>query len=167
MVGPTAPSSSTWTSRPGGTWRFAGNGMVFAGEYREVAPPERLVQTFTRAGFPGGHVETMTFEDLGERTRFTMTMLFDTTGDRDNVLTYGGGGRNERDVHPPRLAAREGRCSLNLAVGLSQPCVAHRAGLRNCATGWNGTQVGSPRNLLFLLGGLTLLQAPALDRHSR
>ena len=82
--------------RPGGTWRFAGNGMVFAGEYREVVPPERLVQTFTRAGFPGGHVETMTFDDLGERTRFTMTMLFDTTEDRDNVLTYGGeAGMNE------------------------------------------------------------------------
>jgi uncharacterized protein YndB with AHSA1/START domain len=82
--------------RPGGSWRFTGNGMVFAGEYREVAPPERLVQTFTRAGFPGGHLETMTFEDLGEQTRFTMTMLFDTTEDRDNVLTYGGeAGMNE------------------------------------------------------------------------
>ena len=47
--------------RPGGTYRFnTGHGVV-EGEFREVDPPERLVQTFMN------HLQTLEFEDLGER----------------------------------------------------------------------------------------------------
>ena len=46
--GATAPSSRRWTSAPGGTWRFRTAYGVVEGEYREVEPPERLVQTFQK-----------------------------------------------------------------------------------------------------------------------
>jgi uncharacterized protein YndB with AHSA1/START domain len=81
--------------RPGGTWRFVfrdsdGTETAFHGTYREVAPPERIVQTFEREGMPG-HVslETVTFEDLGGRTRVTTTSLFETTSERDGMLASG------------------------------------------------------------------------------
>lgn len=81
--------------RPGGQWRFVqheadGREYAFRGAYREVTPPERLVQTFEWEGMPG-HVaiETVSFEDLGERTRMTTTSLFHTTDERDGMLASG------------------------------------------------------------------------------
>jgi uncharacterized protein YndB with AHSA1/START domain len=81
--------------RPGGQWRFVqhdsdGREYAFRGTYREVTPPERLVQTFEWEGMPG-HVaiESVTFEDLGERTRITTTTLFHTTEERDDMLASG------------------------------------------------------------------------------
>ena len=70
--------------RPGGRWRFnTGYGAV-EGEYREVVPPARLVQTFQN------HLQTLEFEDLGgERTRLTQTMLFETSEERDTTMQYG------------------------------------------------------------------------------
>jgi len=60
--------------RPGGTWRFVqrepdGTELAFFGEYREVSPPERLVNTFEFEPMPG-HVivDTATFEDLDGRS---------------------------------------------------------------------------------------------------
>lgn len=35
------------------------------------------------------HVETITFEDLGDRTRLTHTSLLDTTEQRDNIVASG------------------------------------------------------------------------------
>jgi uncharacterized protein YndB with AHSA1/START domain len=81
--------------RPGGRWRFVarypnGYEAAFHGTYREVTPPERLVQTFEMEARPGRvHTETAQFEDLGERTRLTLTMRFETTEDRDTVLNSG------------------------------------------------------------------------------
>jgi len=81
--------------RPGGAWRFvirdsdgAENG--FRGTYREVSPPERIVQTFEWEGMPG-HVlvETVTLEDLGGRTKMTNISLFHTTEERDGMLASG------------------------------------------------------------------------------
>jgi uncharacterized protein YndB with AHSA1/START domain len=81
--------------RPGGTWRFVshdpdGVEYAFRGIYREIVPPERLVQTFEWEGSPG-HVivETVTFEDLGEHTKLTVTSLFHTTEERDGMLASG------------------------------------------------------------------------------
>jgi len=53
------------------------------GEFREVEPPERLVQTFQN------HLQTLEFEDLGEQTKLTQTMHFDTTEQRDTTMQYG------------------------------------------------------------------------------
>ncbi len=69
--------------RPGGRWRFRTAFGVVEGEYREVEPPARLVQTFQN------HLQTLEFEELGERTRLTQTMSFATTEERDTTLQYG------------------------------------------------------------------------------
>ncbi len=81
--------------RPGGAWRFVHRGrdgeeVGFRGTYREVTPPERIVQTFEWEGMPGHVVvETATFEDLGGRTKVTATSLFHTTEERDGMLDSG------------------------------------------------------------------------------
>jgi uncharacterized protein YndB with AHSA1/START domain len=69
--------------RPGGTYRFRTAWGVVEGEFREVEPPERLVQTFQN------HVQTLEFEDLGEQTKLTQTMRFETTEERDTTMQYG------------------------------------------------------------------------------
>ena len=69
--------------RPGGKWRFNAAYGVVEGEFREVDPPERLVQTFQN------HLQTLEFEDLGEQTRLTQTMRFATTEERDTTMQYG------------------------------------------------------------------------------
>ncbi|MGH3051174.1 MAG: SRPBCC domain-containing protein [Gaiellaceae bacterium] len=70
--------------RPGGTWRFrVANGYAVEGEFREVEPPARLVQTFMN------HLQTLVFEDLGEQTKLTQTMRFETTEQRDMSMQYG------------------------------------------------------------------------------
>ena len=86
----------------GGHWRFVEHGPDgvngFEGRYREVKPPERVVQTFEWDGMPG-HViiETATLEDLGDgRTRLVNISLFHTTDERDGFLQSGmEGGMNE------------------------------------------------------------------------
>jgi uncharacterized protein YndB with AHSA1/START domain len=81
--------------RPGGAWRFVGRDpdgseTAFRGTYREVTPPERIVQTFEWEGMPGHVVvETATFEDLGGRTRVTAHSLFHTSEERDGMLDSG------------------------------------------------------------------------------
>lgn len=69
--------------RPGGTYRFRTPHGVVEGEFREVSPPARLVQTFQN------HLQTLVFEDLGERTKLTQTMRFETTEQRDMAMQYG------------------------------------------------------------------------------
>src|SRR2546423_1226122 len=69
--------------RPGGTYRFQTAYGPIEGEFREVEPPERLVQTFQN------HLQTLEFEDLGEQTKLTQTMHFDSTEERDTTMQYG------------------------------------------------------------------------------
>lgn len=67
--------------RPGGGWhrrmRWGDNGIISKwGEYREVLAPERLVFTYITQ-YADGSVDpetlvTVTFEDLGGRTRLTL-----------------------------------------------------------------------------------------------
>ena len=67
---------------PGGRWRFvehAAEGVFgFEGEFREVDPPGRVVQTFAWDGMPGHLiVNTTTLESLeGGRTRLVTVSLF-------------------------------------------------------------------------------------------
>jgi uncharacterized protein YndB with AHSA1/START domain len=82
--------------RPGGRWRFVirndsdGRKNGFGGTYREVSGPERIVQTFEWDGTPGHVVvETVTFEDLGERTKVRTRSLFHTTEERDGMVASG------------------------------------------------------------------------------
>jgi uncharacterized protein YndB with AHSA1/START domain len=74
------PLSCEMDVRPGGAWRRrmrAPDGTVITkwGVYREVTPPERLVFTYRteRAGIIDSEtLVTVTFADLGTRTRLTL-----------------------------------------------------------------------------------------------
>jgi uncharacterized protein YndB with AHSA1/START domain len=79
--------------RPGGLYRYlwrgpAGETMGMRGEYREVVEPERIVNTerFDESWYPGGAVGTAVFEQRGESTLLTTTVLYDTKEARDGVL---------------------------------------------------------------------------------
>ena len=99
--------------RTGGDWRFVvrnedGSETAFRGTYREVSPPERIVQTFEWEGMPG-HVcvETAVFEDLGDRTKVTTTSAFHTPEERDGMLASGmERGLNETYARLDELLAR-------------------------------------------------------------
>ncbi len=69
--------------RAGGSYRFRTSFGVVAGEFHEVEPPARLVQTFMN------HLQTLEFEDLGEQTKLTQTMRFESTEERDTTMNYG------------------------------------------------------------------------------
>jgi uncharacterized protein YndB with AHSA1/START domain len=99
----------------GGSWRFVsrnsdGSETGFRGTYREVTPPERIVQTFEWEGMPGHvSVETAVFEDLGERTKVTSTSVFHTTEERDGMLGSGmESGLNETYARLDELLASPG-----------------------------------------------------------
>ena len=58
--------------------------------YREIEPPERIVQTFEFEGMPGhGSVETATLEDLDGKTKLTVTCLYQSVEDRDGHYNSG------------------------------------------------------------------------------
>jgi uncharacterized protein YndB with AHSA1/START domain len=81
--------------KPGGTWRIVqrdedGNEYAFHGEYREVTPPERLVNTFIFEGYPDVEViETYEFEDIDGKTRIVSTSVFPTQEALDGMVQSG------------------------------------------------------------------------------
>jgi uncharacterized protein YndB with AHSA1/START domain len=97
----------------GGRWCFLmrdadGGETRFSGTYREVTPPERIVQTFEWSGMPGHvSVETATLEDLGEQTRVVSVSVFHLTEERDGMLDSGmEGGMNETYERLDEVLAR-------------------------------------------------------------
>ncbi|MEJ0012674.1 MAG: SRPBCC family protein [Bauldia sp.] len=82
--------------RPGGGWRFVhtapdGRSIVFHGEYRDVQPPKCIVQTFGVEGMYDGRfiVETMTLEEVGDRTHYRVVSHFESLADRDGMIASG------------------------------------------------------------------------------
>lgn len=81
--------------RPGGTWRFvqrglSGNEYAFSGEFREIVPNQRIVQTFEYDGAPGeGSVETLTFHGDDQGTTIRMHSVFPTRAARDAMVAAG------------------------------------------------------------------------------
>jgi uncharacterized protein YndB with AHSA1/START domain len=83
--------------RVGGRWRYAlvtpeGYEVGFHGEYSEIVPNERLVNTeiFEGAAEAGAATVTCTFEDLGDgRSRLSMLSEFGSKEIRDMVLGSG------------------------------------------------------------------------------
>ncbi len=83
--------------RVGGQWRYvlvadAGYEVAFHGEYHEIVPNEKLVNTEIFEGAPeaGAAVVTCTFEDLGDgRTRLHMLTSVDTKQVRDMIIGTG------------------------------------------------------------------------------
>jgi uncharacterized protein YndB with AHSA1/START domain len=81
-------------ARTGGSYRYIhsdDNGeYAFHGVFHEVRPVDRIVQTFTYEGEPDGvSLETMTFEDLGGRTRLVAKSICDSIEERDAVIASG------------------------------------------------------------------------------
>jgi uncharacterized protein YndB with AHSA1/START domain len=81
--------------RPGGSWRYVmvtpdGTEVAFHGEYREVVPGERIVQTEIYDPFPdAAAVDTLEFEDLDGRTRVTMLVQHQLKEHRDAHVESG------------------------------------------------------------------------------
>ena len=91
--------------RPGGRWRFRTEYGAVEGEFHEVDPPAKLVQTFQN------HLQTLVFEELGDQTKLTQTMRFATTEERDTTMQYGveegaKSGFSRVDAVLQKLAAR-------------------------------------------------------------
>jgi uncharacterized protein YndB with AHSA1/START domain len=80
--------------RRGGAWRFVwrradGSEMEMRGEYREVAPPERLVSTESWGGDWPETLNTLLLSEEDGRTTVTQTMLFPSREARDAALATG------------------------------------------------------------------------------
>ena len=82
--------------RVGGSYRFVhreadGSENGFRGEFREIVPPKRIVQTFEWEGMPG-HIMTdhLEFEDLGGgRTRITNRSVSSNKDDLQGMIDSG------------------------------------------------------------------------------
>jgi uncharacterized protein YndB with AHSA1/START domain len=82
--------------RPGGTWRYImhgpdGRDWSNRQTYQEVVRPERLVYLHGEDvdDDPGAFHVTITFDDLGGRTRVTQRMVFRTKAQREGVVSFG------------------------------------------------------------------------------
>ena len=82
-------------SRSGGEWRVIqrgddGSEHAFRGVNHSVEAPERICQTFEYEGVPG-HValQTATFESLGNKTKITAQIVFQSVMDRDGMVASG------------------------------------------------------------------------------
>lgn len=80
--------------RPGGTWHFVwrrpnGEEMEMSGEYREIAPPERLVSTERWGGDWPETLNTLTLTEEEGRTTIRSTMRYPSKQARDAALETG------------------------------------------------------------------------------
>jgi len=81
--------------RNGGLWRIVqqdetGKQYVMYGEYLEIIPQEKIVNTYEFDGMPG-HVitETTTFEDHDGKTMLTITSQFQSIEDLEGMIKAG------------------------------------------------------------------------------
>ncbi|MCC6302535.1 MAG: SRPBCC family protein [Gammaproteobacteria bacterium] len=80
--------------RVGGVWKHVmhgpdGTDYPNSSVFREIVEPERVVYSHGggKEGGPGAHfVASWTFEALGDKTRLTLRMVFDTPAERDLVI---------------------------------------------------------------------------------
>jgi uncharacterized protein YndB with AHSA1/START domain len=81
--------------RPGGKWRFMGRGPdgdipAFYGEFSEIVPPERIVQTEIFEPYPDAPgVNTTILTEENGKTRVTVTSAYGSKEIRDMVLQSG------------------------------------------------------------------------------
>ncbi len=78
--------------RVGGGYRlvfdFQGHQAAFFGTYKEVVPESRIVWTNDEAG-DAGQVTTVTFENLGDKTRVVLTEVYPTKAALDEAMASG------------------------------------------------------------------------------
>lgn len=94
--------------RPGGRWHMVwrredGGEMAMSGEYREVTPWSRTVQTESWGPGWESTVNTTEFIADGDRTTVVQTMRYPSRADRDRAL--GTGMKDGADLSYERLAA--------------------------------------------------------------
>lgn len=82
--------------RVGGHWRIQtttaeGEVIVFAGEYREIEPEWKTVQTFGMEGMYDGaySVETLTLEEIDGKTHYRVVSVMPDIASRDGMLASG------------------------------------------------------------------------------
>ena len=80
--------------RPGGKWHFVWRGpdgteMEMRGEYREVTPPERLVQTESWGGDWPETLNTLVLTEGDGKTTITQTVLYPSKEAREAALGTG------------------------------------------------------------------------------
>jgi uncharacterized protein YndB with AHSA1/START domain len=80
--------------RPGGAWHFVWRGpdgteMEMRGEYREVTPPERLVQTESWGGDWPETINTLVLTEEDGKTTITQTVLYPSKEAREAALGTG------------------------------------------------------------------------------
>ena len=87
--------------RVGGKWRyvmtaFSGPEVAFRGEYREIAPDERIVSTSFYEGVPEGvpeaaatTLDTATFTEVDGQTRLTLLIEANSRSARDAIIESG------------------------------------------------------------------------------
>jgi uncharacterized protein YndB with AHSA1/START domain len=100
--------------RPGGKWRWVwrmtdGTEMEMTGVYREVAPPERLVNTENWGGEWPETVNTIVFTEEGGRTRTVATVVYPSKEARDAAMKTGmedgwGQSHERLDAYLPTVA---------------------------------------------------------------
>jgi uncharacterized protein YndB with AHSA1/START domain len=85
-------TTSSFDMRPGGVWRFVMHGPDGRDyqnriTFEEIVPPTRIV--YRHGGDedvePVRFTTTVTFQDLGSKTRITMRLDFPTAAERDRV----------------------------------------------------------------------------------
>jgi uncharacterized protein YndB with AHSA1/START domain len=80
--------------RPGGAWHFVwrradGTEMSMRGEYREVAPPDRLVTTESWGANWPETLNTVVLTEQDGKTTMTLTILYPSKEARDAALKTG------------------------------------------------------------------------------
>ena len=82
--------------RVGGGWRIQssmadGTVIIFSGEYREIEPEWKTVQTFAVEGMYDGQyaVETLTLEEVDGKTLYKVVSVMPDVASRDGMLASG------------------------------------------------------------------------------
>lgn len=80
--------------RPGGEWHFVwrmadGETMDMRGEYREIEPPSRLVQTENWGGDWAESLNTMILTEEDGRTTITTSVVYPSKEARDRAMATG------------------------------------------------------------------------------
>jgi uncharacterized protein YndB with AHSA1/START domain len=94
--------------REGGTWHFVwrkgdGEEMAMTGVFKEVSPPEKVVQTEAWGGDWAETLNTTSFAEDGDRTIVTQTILYPSQEARDRAMATGM--KDGASVSYDRLAA--------------------------------------------------------------
>lgn len=85
-----------WDFQVGGKWRIEQHGpdgsvYAFRGEYREITPIERFVNTFTMEGIYEDKtiVEAHILEDVNGKTKYSAISHYEAMEDRDGMVASG------------------------------------------------------------------------------